>query len=109
MRAFEVLKGRFSYDQRSAPSLSAVRRAAGTVPLLHNRRSRSARCPLLFDGFLQPFLDLGLRLSEDILDDGFSGFGIVADSVPSLPAPIFPFSDIPLTICLSLWLRKSFY
>jgi hypothetical protein len=45
----------------------------------------------------------GLRLAENILDDGFAGFWISANRVPSLPASVFALSDISLTVCSSLW------
>ena len=49
------------------------------------------------------FLDLGLRLAEDIFDDGLSGFRIVTDSVPAFPASILALSDVPFPVCSSLW------
>ena len=58
---------------------------------------------VFLDGFLQLFLDLGLRLAEDIFDDGLSGFRIVTDCVSSLPASVFPLADISLAVCSSLW------
>ena len=53
------------------------------------------------DCLFQLFLDLGLRLAENIFDDGFAGFRIVTDSVPALPASVFSFSDIALAVCSS--------
>ena len=47
---------------------------------------------IFLDGFLQLFLDFCLRLAKDIFDDGFSGFRIVTDSVPTLPASILAFA-----------------
>ena len=53
---------------------------------------------IFLDGLLQLFLDLGLRLAEDIFDDGLSGFRIVNDSVSSLPAAILSFSDVAFPV-----------
>ena len=58
---------------------------------------------VFLDGSLEFFLDLSLRLAEDVLDDGFSGFGISANRVPALPTTILAFSDVPFPICSSLW------
>ena len=58
---------------------------------------------VFFDGFLQLFLDFRLRLTKDVLDDGFSGFGISANRVPALPTTILAFSDVALAVCSSLW------
>ena len=55
------------------------------------------------DGLFQFFLDFRLRFSEDIFDDGLSGFRIVTDCVSSLPASVFPLADISLAVCSSLW------
>ena len=52
-------------------------------------------------GFLQLLLDRSLRLSENIFDDGFSGFRIVTDSVSALPAAILSFADVPFPVCSS--------
>ena len=49
------------------------------------------------------FLDLGLRLAEDIFDDGFADFWISANRVPALPTTILAFSDVALAVCSSLW------
>ena len=54
-------------------------------------------------GFLQLLLDRSLRLAENIFDDGFSGFRIVTDSVPPLPASVLSFSDIALTVRSPFW------
>ena len=56
---------------------------------------------VFLDGFLQLLLDLGLRFTQHVLDDGLSGFRIVADSVPPLPSAVLSFSDVPLAVCSS--------
>ena len=43
----------------------------------------------------------GLRLAENVFDDGLAGFGIVTDSVPALPSAVLSFSDISLAVCSS--------
>ena len=53
---------------------------------------------IFLDGLFQLFLDLGLRLAEDIFDDGLSGFRIVTDSVPAFPASVLSFSDVALAV-----------
>ena len=58
---------------------------------------------IFLDGFFQLFLDLGLRLAEDIFDDGLACFGIMTNRVPSLPTTILAFSDVALAVCSSLW------
>ena len=35
------------------------------------------------------------EVPQHVLDDGFAGFGIVTDSVSSLPASVLSFSDVP--------------
>ena len=52
---------------------------------------------------LQFFFYFRLRLAKDIFDDGFAGFRIVTDCVPTLLASVFAFSDIALAVCSSLW------
>ena len=44
------------------------------------------------------FLDLGLRLAEDIFDDALSGFLIIARGVAALPASVLSFSDVPFPV-----------
>ena len=58
---------------------------------------------VFLDGSLEFFLDLSLRLAEDIFDDGLASFRIVTDCVPALPASVFPLADISLAVCSSLW------
>ena len=58
---------------------------------------------VFLDGFFQFFFHLCLRLAEDILDDGFAGFRIVTDCVPTLPASVLSFADVALAVCSSLW------
>ena len=58
---------------------------------------------IFFDGLFQLFLDLGLRLAEDIFDDGLASFGIVTDCVPPLPASVLSFADISLAVRSSFW------
>ena len=58
---------------------------------------------IFFDGLFQLFLDLGLRLAENILDDGFAGFRIVTDCVAALPSSILALSDIAFSVCSSFW------
>ncbi len=58
---------------------------------------------VFLDGFFQFLLDLGLRLAEDVFDDGFAGFWIVTDCVPSLPASVLSFADIAFAVCSSFW------
>ena len=43
------------------------------------------------------------RLAEDIFDDGLSGFRIVTDSVPALPASVLSFADVPFPVRSSFW------
>ena len=54
-------------------------------------------------GLFQFLFHLCLRLAEDILDDGFASFWIVADSVSTLPSTVLSFSDVPLAVCSSFW------
>jgi len=56
---------------------------------------------VFLDGFLQLFLDFRLRLTKDVLDDGFSGFRIVTDGVAPLPASVLSLADVPLAVCSS--------
>ena len=56
---------------------------------------------IFLDGFFQFLFHFCLCFAEDIFDDGFAGFRIVTDCVPSLPAPVLAFSDIALAVCSS--------
>lgn len=56
---------------------------------------------VLLDGFFQFFFYFRLRFSEDIYDDGLSGFRIVTDSVSSLPAAVLSFAAVPFLVCSS--------
>ena len=47
------------------------------------------------------FLDLGLRLAEDIFDDAFSTLRVITGGVATLPAAVFPLADVPFPICSS--------
>ncbi len=47
------------------------------------------------------FLDLGLRLAEDIFDDAFSALRVITGGVATLPAAVFPLADVPFPICSS--------
>ena len=58
---------------------------------------------VFLDGLFQFLFHLCLRLAEDILDDGLAGFGIVTDSVSSLPSTVLSFSDVSLAVCSSFW------
>ena len=58
---------------------------------------------VFLDGFLEFLLDFGLRLAEDIFDDGLASFWIVTDCVAALPASVLSFSDIAFSVCSSLW------
>ncbi|MEI3142989.1 MAG: hypothetical protein V8S77_07160 [Oscillospiraceae bacterium] len=58
---------------------------------------------VFLDGLFQLFLDFGLRLAEDIFDDGFAGFRIVTDCVAALPSSILALSDIAFSVCSSFW------
>ncbi|MPM09318.1 hypothetical protein SDC9_55634 [bioreactor metagenome] len=53
-------------------------------------------------GFLnrlfQLFLDLSLCLAQYISDDPLTGIGVVAGSIPTLPAAVRPFANIALAI-----------
>ena len=51
----------------------------------------------------QLFLDLGLRFTQHVLDDGLSGFWIVTDGVASFPTSVLALSDVALAVCSSLW------
>ena len=53
---------------------------------------------IFFDGFFEFLLDLGLRLAEDIFDDGFASFRIVTDCVPALPSTVLSFADVPFPV-----------
>ena len=55
----------------------------------------------------QFFFYFRLRLAKDIFDDGFAGFRIVTDCVPTLPAAILALSDVPFPVCSSLWHKIS--
>ena len=58
---------------------------------------------VFLDGFFQFLLDLGLRLAEDVFNDGLSCLWIVTDCVAPLPAAVFPLADVPFPICSSFW------
>jgi len=58
---------------------------------------------VFLDSFFQFFLDFGLRLAEDILDNCFPGFGIVSNGISALPAPIFSLANVTLAVRSSLW------
>jgi len=58
---------------------------------------------VFFDGLFQLFLDLGLRFTQHVLDDGFASFRIVTDCVPALPASILALSDVPFPVRSSFW------
>ena len=58
-------------------------------------------CALVKRCFLQFFFYFRLRLAKNVLDDGFAGFWIVTDCVPTLPASILALSDVPFPVCSS--------
>ena len=62
---------------------------------------------IFFDGFLQLFLDLGLRLAKNVLDDGLASFQIVTDRVPALPSAVLSFADVPLPVCSSFGIKSA--
>ena len=43
----------------------------------------------------------GLRLAEDVFDDGLASFRIVTDCVPALPSTVLSFADVSLAVCSS--------
>jgi hypothetical protein len=45
----------------------------------------------------------GLRLAENVFDDGLAGFGIVTDSVPALPSAVFPLANVSFPVRSSFW------
>ena len=47
------------------------------------------------------FLDLGLRLAEDIFDDPLSALRVITDCVPALPSAVFPLANVPFPVCSS--------
>ena len=47
---------------------------------------------------LQFFFYFRLRLAKDIFDDGFAGFRIVTDCVPTLPSTVLSFADVPFPV-----------
>ena len=53
---------------------------------------------VLLDGFFQFFFYFRLRFSEDIYDDGLSGFRSVTDCVPALPSTVLSFADVPFPV-----------
>ena len=57
--------------------------------------------------FFQLFFYFRLCLAEDIFDDGFSSFRIVTDCVPTLPAAVLSFADVPFPVRSSLWHKIS--
>ena len=58
---------------------------------------------VFLDCLFQLFLDFGLRLAKNVLDDGLASFRIVTDCVPALPSTVLTLSDVPLAVCSSLW------
>ena len=50
---------------------------------------------------MMDFPDLGLRLAEDIFDDGLPCFGISANRIAPLPASVLALSDIAFSVCSS--------
>ena len=48
-------------------------------------------------------LDLGLRFTQHVFDDGLASFRIVTDSVSSLPSTVLSLADVPFPVCSSLW------
>ena len=79
------------------------------VPRFHPRTDRVSPGfgyvqPLtLADRGFEFFLDLGLRFAQHVFDDPLSGFRVITGGVPSLPATVLAFADIPLSVCSSLW------
>ena len=53
--------------------------------------------------FFSFFLDFRLRLSKDVFNDSLSYFWIVTDCVPTLPAAVLSFTDVPFPVCSSFW------
>ena len=53
---------------------------------------------VFLDGFFEFLLDLGLRFTQHVLDDGFAGFWIVTDCVPALPSTVLSFADVPFPV-----------
>ena len=53
---------------------------------------------VFLDCLFQLFLDFGLRLAKNVLDDGFAGFRIVTDCVPALPSTVLSFADVPFPV-----------
>ena len=43
-------------------------------------------------------LDLGLRFTQHVFDDGLAGFRIVTDCVPALPSTVLSFADVPFPV-----------
>ena len=59
------------------------------------------------DRGLEFLLDLGLRFTQHVLDDALSALRVIARGVPTLPAAIFAFPDVALSVCSSLWHKIS--
>ena len=55
------------------------------------------------DRGLEFLLDFGLRFTQHVLDDPFSGLRVIARGVPTLPATVFPLANVPFPVCSSLW------
>ena len=53
---------------------------------------------VFLDGSLEFLFHFRLRLAEDILDDGLSGFRIVTDCVPAFPSTVLSFADVPFPV-----------
>ena len=62
------------------------------------KRQAVVDADVLLDGFFQFLFDFCLRFSEDIFDDGLPCFGIVTDSVSSLPSTVLSFADVPFPV-----------
>ena len=96
LAGFEGGRSEFDFDIVFHPDLQPTTHGVGFCLAVVD-------ADVFLDGFLQLFFYFRLRLAEDILDDGFSGFRIVTDSVPALPASVLSFSDISLAVCSSFW------
>lgn len=59
----------------------------------------------LIYGFLQLFFYLGLRFSQHIFVDSFSGVRVVSCAVSTFPATVFSFTDISFSVGTFFWHR----
>ena len=91
LRGFECGRSEFYFCVVLHPHLKPTSHSVGLGPPIVDT-------DIFLDGFLQLFFYFRLRLSKNVLEDGLASFRIVTDSVPALPAAVFPLADVPFPV-----------